>query len=256
MKPGAAQESHRLKFHWPQRPQISLALIGFLFLSVLAHGLAFYILQVVDPPVVAITPPPVQVSLLTPSTPENVELLKWIDSEDPAAIANPHEIVPGNLYDMAYQRSPADIRATPKSPDELTAPVPYPPAQDAMKITGTQEESPAAAVVKMPPLQTALRFSGELAGRKILKQPPLKFDIPGEGSREPDSFMVGVGPDGKVLYTFFLGVETDDKAKAIGKQAENYLGSLEFSREAGGVAWGVATYYWGNDTYQPGPAKP
>ena len=256
MKPGAAQESHRLKFHWPQRPQISLALIGFLFLSVLAHGLAFYILQVVDPPVVAITPPPVQVNLLTPSTPENIALLQWIDSEDPAAIANPHEIVPGNLYEMNYQRSATDIRATPKSPDENPAPVPYPPAQDAMKIIGVTEESPVAAAVKMPPLQTSLRFSGELAGRKILKQPPLKFDIPGTGSRQPVSFMVGVGPDGKVLYTFFLGVETEDKTKAIDEKAEDYLGGMEFSRVAGGVAWGVATYYWGNDTYQPGTATP
>jgi len=42
---------------------------SFSFLSVLAHGLAFTSCRC-GSAVVAITPPPVQVSLLTPSTPE------------------------------------------------------------------------------------------------------------------------------------------------------------------------------------------
>jgi hypothetical protein len=251
MKPGAATEPHRLKFHWPPRPRISLALVGFLFISVLAHGVAFYILQVVDPPVVVITPPPVQVNLLTPTTPENVALLRWIDANDPAAIANPHEVVPGNIYDLPYQRSSAETRATPKSPDELAAAVPFPTARDAMDVIASAQESPAPPVAKMAPLSTELKFSGGLAGRKVMGQPSLKFNIPGTGDREPVSFLVGVGPDGKVQYTFFMGVETDDKTMAIDRQAEEHLGQVEFARTGGeGTAWGIATYYWGNDTYQ------
>ncbi len=146
MKPGAETEHHRLKFHWPPRPQISLALVGFLFLSVIAHGVAFYILQVVDPPVVVITPPPVQVNLLAPTTPENIALLQWIDANDPAAIANPHEVVPGNLYDLPYQRAGAEIRATPKSPDEQVAAVPFPAARDAMAVIGER-----AGIRRRPP---------------------------------------------------------------------------------------------------------
>ncbi len=103
----------------------------------------------------------------------------------------------------------------------------------------------------MVPLPTELKFSGQLAGRKIASEPALKFDIPGTESRDPISFLVGVGPDGKVQYTFFMGVETDDKAMAINRQAEGYLSNVEFARAGGeGTTWGVATYYWGNDTYQ------
>ena len=253
-----AAAAHRLKFHWPQRPRISLALMGFLFLSLLAHGLAFYILQVVDPPAVVIPPPPVQVSLLTDSTPENQALLQWIDAEDPAAIANTHEIVPGSLYDLPYERSTTEIHATPKSPEEKEAAVPFPPAEETMAVIDSSRESTPAPAAEMLPLPTELRFSGELAGRKIIKQQPLKFSIPAPaaGGRESTSFMVGVGPDGKVLYTFYMGIEMDDTSKAIDRQAEDCLGKIEFSRQAGGIAWGMATYYWGNDSYQSGPAKP
>lgn len=253
MTPAAsAPGPHRLKFHWPQRPQVSLALAGFLLLSVLAHGLAFYILQVVDPPGVVISPPPVQVSLLTGTTPENHALLQWIDANDPAAIANTHEIVPTDLY-PPYQRAPVDVSATPKSPDENEAAVPFPPAEETMAVIGSAQESTQAPTAALLPRPTELRFSGQLSGRKIVKQPPLKFDASVE-SLAPASFMVGVGPDGKVLYTFFLGIETDDKAKA---KAEDYLGKVEFSRQAGDdIAWGIATYYWGDDSGQPGAAKP
>ena len=256
MKPAPASESRLLTFHWPQRPQISLALVGFLLLSVLAHGLAFYIFQVVYPPVVAISPPPVQVNLLTPSTPENQSLLQWIDSEDPAAIANPHEIVPGNLYDIAYQRSFEEIHTAPKSPDEVAPAIPFPPAQNAMEIIGSALKSVPQTAASIPPHPTELKFSGPLAGRKILSRPPLKFNTANPDSREPASFLVGVGPNGKVRYTFFMGVETDDNAGAVDRQAEEYLNGVEFSRAPGAVAWGVATYYWGNDAGRSNPPIP
>jgi hypothetical protein len=253
-----ARPPHGLKFHWPQRSPVSLALVGFLILSVLAHGLAFYILQVVDPPGVRIPPPSVEVNLLTPSTPENRALLQWIEAEDPAAIANTHEIVPGSLYVLSYERSATEIHATPKSPEEEESAVQFPPAEETMAVIGGAQEAAPAPVAGMPPLPTELRFSGGLAGRKITKQPPLKFSAPAPpgGGFEATSFMVGVGPDGKVLYLFSMANETDDNAKKIERQGEDFLEKIEFSREAGGIAWGIATYYWGNDSYQPEAAKP
>ena len=257
MKSAAAPEPHKLKFHWPSPiPHISLVLVGFLFLSVAIHGLAFYILQVVDPPVGVIPPPPAEVSLLTGATPENQALLRWIDAEDPAAFANPHEIVPGNLYDLQYERSSAEAPATPKSPEEQEAGVSFPPAVETMPAADSGQNAPTpVASTEAGSLPTELRFSGELAGRKIVKRPPLQFSMPGAANREPTCFMVGVGPDGKVLYTFLMGVEMDDNVRAMDRQAEECLQDLEFSRERDGVAWGMATFYWGNDTYQPA-AKP
>jgi hypothetical protein len=42
-----------------------------------------------------------------------------------------------------------------------------------------------------------------------------------------------------------MGVETDDSAKALDAQAENYLNRVEFAAAPGNTAWGVATFYWG-----------
>lgn len=253
MNPAGASVPHGLKFHWPRRPPFSLALVGFLFLSVLAHGLAFYILQVVDPPEVVIPPPPVQVNLLTPNTPENRALLEWIDAEDPAAIANTHEIVPAT--DLPYQRSMADTLVAPKSPADTRPPAPFPPAEDALAVIGSVQESTPAPPAAMLPLPTELRFSGQLAGRKIVQHPPMKFDPRAQG-REPVRFTVGVGPDGKVLYTFLMGINMDESAKLIEQQAEDYLGKIEFAPRPGDITWGIATFYWGDDSDRTAGAKP
>ncbi|HWB61762.1 MAG TPA: hypothetical protein VG733_19925 [Chthoniobacteraceae bacterium] len=256
MNPAPAEPPHRLKFHWPQRPQVSLALIGFIFLSVLAHGLAFYILQVVDPPAFRVPPPPVQVNLLTASTPENQAVLQWVDLNDPSIFAQTHEIVPGGIYELTYERSPAYITAAPKTPLEEQPAVQFPPAEDTMAVIGSTEEAPPTRPAQLLSLPTDLTFSAELAGRKIVKRPPMQFSTAVEG-REPASFMVGVGPEGKVLYTFFLGIETDEQAKAIDRQAAGYLESIEFAKAPGNnIAWGIATYYWGDDSNPAGSTHP
>lgn len=241
MKPAGEHERH-LTFHWP-RPRLSLALLGFLLASLLLHAMAFYLFQVVYPPTVAISPPAASVNLITPSTPENQALLRWIDSEDPAAIAKPHEIVPNNLYDISYQRSFADVRTGPKQPDEKNAAVQFPPAVDMAELIGDTGKS-APRAVTIAPHETELKFSGTLAGRKIANVPTGKPG--GPDIREPSNFLVGVAPDGKVQYVFFMGVEADDKAKALDAQAEKYLNRVEFARAGGDTAWGMATFYWGD----------
>ena len=244
---------HRLKFHWPQRSPVSLALVGFLFLSVLAHGLAFYILQVVDPPAVVIAPPPVQVNLLTGTSAENRAVLEWIDANDPAAIASTHEIVPGGINELQYQRALADVQTEPKAPEEIQPPAAFPPAVDTMAVLGASQGPAAPPAAAMVPPPTVLRFSGELAGRRIVKPPALKFDGAAL-DRAPDSFMVGVDSDGKVLYTFFMGLELDD----LVRHAEDCLAAVEFSRlpnasnAPSSVTWGMATYYWGDDSDRTG----
>jgi hypothetical protein len=251
----SAAALHGLKFHWPRRPRISRALIGFLFLSLVLHALAAYILQVVDPPVGVISPPSAQVVRLTGSTPENLALLRWIDAQDPAAFAQPHEIVPGNLYDPSYQRSLAGLQVKPKSPPEKPAGVPFPPAEATLPAAAPGEYGPVALPASLAtPLATELRFSTGLADRKIVRRPPLKFDAPGAAGREPTSFMVGVSSDGNVLYTFLMGVDLDDAARAMDRKAEDYLQHIQFARAGEGVTWGMATYYWGNDTYRASAA--
>ena len=50
---------------------------------------ASIIFQIVYPPAAHVGPPPVQVGLLVPGTPEADAILRWIDSEDPALAAEP-----------------------------------------------------------------------------------------------------------------------------------------------------------------------
>ena len=265
MKPAGVSQpaghSHRLTFHWPNRPQLSLPLLGFLFLSVLAHAVAFYIFQVKYPLTAAIPPPPVQVNLLA-ATPENQALLKWIDSEDPAAIANPHEIIPPNLNDLPYKPSFAEIRTAPKAFDEKASPIVFPSARNPLYIINSGVNHGQSVSVNPPAQNTELKFSGPLAARKIKLEPALQL-VPQSNSDhlEPSTFFVGVGPDGKVQYTFLINSYPDHFGSgndSMDQQAETHLDQIEFAPGGGGVTWGFATYFWGNDAFdsKPGPQTP
>lgn len=247
--------SHGLTFHWPRRPPVSPALAGFFFLSLFAHALAFYIFQVVYPPTGRIAPPPAQVNLLA-STPENQALLRWVESEDPAAIANPHEIIPKDLCDAPYQPSFAEIRTAPKPVDENETPVYFSPAQNVSDIVSDALKPGKQPFKKLPARQTELKFSGPLAARGITSRPPLKFDAPGSVNLDPASFFVGVGADGKVRYTFLINSYPDHFGSGDGlidRQAEAHLRRIEFAPGGEGIAWGIAAYFWGNDTCQSSP---
>ena len=253
-----AENSHGLTFHWPHRPQISLALLGFLFLSVLVHALAFYIFQIKYPLTAAIPPPPVQVNLLA-ATPENQALLKWIDSEDPAAIANPHEVIPPNLHDLPYKPSFAEIRTAPKSFDETSAPIVFPPARNPLYIINSGLNHGQSTPISPPAQNTGLKFSGPLAARKISQEPALQFSSQSNSDHlEPAAFFVGVGPDGKVQYTFLINSYPDHFGSgndSMDHQAEAHLRRIEFAPGSQGTTWGIATYFWGNDAFDSKPGR-
>jgi len=265
MKSGVATESHRLTFHWPRRPRISLTLVGLFFLSLLAHALAFYIFQVSYPLVVTVSTPPAQVSLLAPTSPENQALLKWIDSEDPAAIANPHEIIPTNLNDVPYRPSFAEVRTAPKPFEEMEADVRFPSAKKPLAMIDGSLQPAKKTIPANPPVQkTQIKFFGALAKRKIMTEQPLKLEASSNTSLEPLSFFVGVDARGTVLYTFFMGTGSDSKVQnssgdaSIDRQAETHLRGIEFGRDPRPITWGVATFYWGSDAFNPNhsPQKP
>ena len=73
-----------LLFHWERPRRRKLAIAGFLVLSAALHAFGFYIFQVVYPPPIALLPPPAQVTLIAPTSPEARTFLNWLSAEDPA----------------------------------------------------------------------------------------------------------------------------------------------------------------------------
>jgi hypothetical protein len=250
MKTPGAPEPGGLTFAWLHRPRLSLALPGFLLLSLLVHALTFYIFQVAYPPSVTIAPPPVQVNVLTPTSPENQELLRWIESEDPAVIANPHEASPGGIRDVTYQPSFATVRTAPKTFGEREAAVFFPPAVNGAALLGGAQKQSAAIPRKNEPQKTELRFSGPLAARKITARPALKLNAGGIANPGQTVFFTGVSADGAVQYVFLQNGSGDS---GLDRQAENHLAGFKFSRAAAGVTWGFATFFWGDDARAAAP---
>src|SRR5579871_1381696 len=101
--------------------------------SVLLHAATFFLFQVVYPQRVTIPAPAPRVSLLTPSSPENIALLRWIEAEDPALVASDHADAPPGLAEVRYRPSFARPRTAPLgAPEEQPHAVRYPPARDRL----------------------------------------------------------------------------------------------------------------------------
>ena len=235
-------ESHDLTFHWRTKNR-SLVLAGFIGLSFCIHALALYIFQVNYPAAVSIAPPPVQVTLLSPSTPEYESLRRWIEAVNPARVISPPETTPPNLGNISYK--PSTLRAQPKLADEKNEPVRFPAA--IPRFPRMTETGPVAIVEPAKSNSpSSLRLSGALADRKpshsISIQPTQKSLIP----LKPSRFMAGINDRGEVRYLF---LEESSGDKALDQWAERHLASLDFSHDTSPLTWGEATYFWGNNAY-------
>jgi hypothetical protein len=250
MKSPSVSEPGGLTFAWLHRPRLSLALPGFLLLSLLVHALTFYVFQVAYPPPVTVAPPPVQVNVLAPTSLEKQELLRWIESEDPAAIANPQEVSPGSIRDVIYQPSFATVRTAPKTFGEKQSTVHFPPTVNSAALIESNQKQSAAVPRKNGPQQTELRFSGALAGRKITTRPALKLDAGNIANPGQTGFFVGVNSDGAIQYVFLQNSSGDE---GLDRQAEKHLSGFQFARAAGGVTWGFVTFFWGDDVRASAP---
>jgi len=87
----SAQPAKGLVFAAHEPGVIPWTLLGFILLSAALHACGFFLFQIIYPRAAHIGPPPVQVGLITPGTPEADALLRWIDSKDPARAAAPTE---------------------------------------------------------------------------------------------------------------------------------------------------------------------
>src|ERR1700733_6449459 len=120
-----------LTFHWPVEKGFPFVLFVCVAGSLFAHAATFFLFQVVYPQRVTIPQPAPHVSLLTPSSPENIALLRWIEAEDPALLANDNPVVPPGLAMVRYRPSFNTLRTEPLgSPVEKAPAVRFPRAED------------------------------------------------------------------------------------------------------------------------------
>lgn len=240
-----------LTFQWPAEKGFPFVLFFCVLGSVIAHGATFVLFQVVYPERVTIPQPAPHVSLLTPSSPENIALLRWIEAEDPALIASESPIRPPGLVEVRYQPSFAELRTEPLgAPEGAPNQVRFPPAIDRLAIRdAAPTPSPAPALAPQP---TLVRFSGALASRSLHRNPAIEFPLPAATPARPSHFLVGVDASGAIRYQFLQDSSGDSALDALGA---THLGQVQFSTSETPVAWGHATVVWSRDAYAPETAN-
>lgn len=249
MKPVAAWKGAGFTFNWPDYRRVSFSLAGFLLLSILIHGLAFYVFQIVYPPTASIAPPPAQVSILTPDTPQNRELLDWIDAYDPALLAQPQEAAPPGLLQLPYVPSFAGRHAEPIVPAPAHPRAEFPAALSPGALIESALPGENHRVQPVAPQPTATRFSGVLGDRARVSEPPWKLKpAPAAQLLVQARFLLGVNADGAVDYIFVQESSGDD---AMDRHAASHLQAIRFAPAENAIEWGFARVLWGADAFAP-----
>ena len=242
-----------LVFHGLETGIIPWTLLGFILLSACVHAFGFYIFQTVYPPAAHVGPPPVQVGLLTPGTPEADAILRWIDSEDPALAAQPSEAPIPGLTSLPYIPSYATVHARPAIAPASEEPLPYPAGASGLSLVQIAASHPAGTPPPPAPSATVLSFSGPLKDAAL--DPLPSFDGLHEaslGELQPARFLLGVSGRGEVQYVFLQDSSGD---KTLDADASRILEQVRFRSAGASAAWGFATFYWGSAVYaHPAPA--
>jgi hypothetical protein len=245
----SAQTAKGLVFSGLDKGAIPWTLLGFILLSAFVHAVVFFIFQTIYPPVARMAPPPVQVGLLSPGTPEADAILRWIDSEDPALAAQPTRApIPGPTS-IPYIPSYNSVHDRPTMAPEPDAPLPYPAGLAGVDLIKTVATHPTQNTSAPAPPPTTLSFSGDLTNTPHDPLPPLdalREDDPALGALAPARYLVGVSTTGDVRYVF--NQETSGDISLDGA-ASALLQTVHFHPSASPMIWGFATFYWGASTY-------
>jgi hypothetical protein len=236
-----------LIFDWPRPDRFSFMFLGFIVISLFAHGATFFLFQVVYPQRVTISQQPPRVSLLTPSTPENIALLHWIEAEDPALAGGEATADPPGLGEIRYQPSYAIPPAAPLNlPADRPEPVRFPSARDPLSLIDAAAARPAEPRPASPSHATSVSFYGSLASRPLKDRPAFSFSSPSNVPLRPSRFLIGVSDRGEVRYVFLQGSSGDP---AFDSLATTRLQQLSFAGNESPIAWGFALFDWGDDAY-------
>lgn len=233
-------------------PRRLLILVSLLLLSALAHAISFYILQVAYTPTATLLPPPAEVTLLAPASPENLALNRWLAIADPALVTSPS----GGGRDLSlltFRYVPSYASAPPAyRPLDLTPPVAVPPPANIFGLAPLPAMNvPPRPAPPSPP--SGVSLEGSLAALAPRPLPPVKVSLAaaaGAQPLEPTVFLVGARPDGGAPLVFR---ESSSGNAAADESARNYLARLPFAPAGDSTAWGRASFFWGADAFLPAP---
>ncbi len=238
-----------LTFDWPRREGFPFLLFGYVAASLFAHAATFFLFQVADPLRTSIPPSAPQVSVLTPSSPEAIALLHWIDAQDPALVAAANSVTPPGLFDIAYRPS-YEKKPMPLGPVEQPVTIAFPAARDPLAIITSADARPPAPPAIRAPHPTTVLFSSALADRAPVPLPPLAVKTRTAEPLVPTRQLIGVTGRGEVRFVF---LQSSSGNPALDEQAAGHLQTLTFAASAAPITWATATITWGDDTYSPSP---
>ena len=239
-----------LTFDWPRREGFPFLLFGCIAASLCAHAATFFLFQVADPLGTSLPRSAPQVSVLTPSSPESIALLHWIDAQDPALVATANSVTPPGVFDIAYRPSYAAMRTAPLGPVEQPVAVAFPPARDPLAIITSADARPPAPPAVSAPHPTDVIFSSALAARAPAPLPPPALKTRTAEPAEPTRHLIGVTDRGEVRFVF---LQSSSGNSSLDDQAAAHLQTLTFTPGDAPITWATATVTWGDDAYLENP---
>ena len=247
----AAPVDTGLTFDWPERERFPFILFCCVFVSLVIHTATFFVFQVVYPQRVTIPPPPPLVALLTPSSPENEALLRWIAAEDPALVASARSVVPPNLLHVPYRPSFSVSHTAPRGSVEAPAPVQYPPARTPLAIIASAAPPPALEASAPLPMRTTIDFSSALSERSI-KPPSFRWTQRASQPLQSLQALIGVTDRGEVRFAF---VQHSSGDESIDGETVQQLERLTFAPAEAPITWALAIVDFGAEAYSTAPPE-
>jgi hypothetical protein len=249
-----------LIFPWDKRPpRRVLRLVMVLFFSLLLHAFSFYVLQVAYTPTASLSPPPAQVVLLPPASPENIALSHWLTMADPALMTQSSRLTTAQVLEALRFRYVPSYVAKPPAFKSLDSPLegdaalprasPFGPAPMPPLSAGNQPPRPVNG-----PASSRLTFTGNLGALLAVDPlPPIRFTVRSDGQNpaplEPAVFLVGVPAGGGAPFLFRKSSSGNAAADEFARQ---YLSGLRFQppTDPASPTWEWAAFHWGEEVYR------
>ena len=248
-----------LIFQWERRSRVHWRLAGIIALSVLAHAVSFYVLQVAYTPTGAQLPPPAQVTMVPLGQPGSEAFARWLAMEDPALMAQPAEPSSASTlaaldfhYVPSYQAARSGFKSLDPLPGESAVnlpPRPRPPGPVPLGLF-TSGLPARAPVLPGAGQRTTVVLTGGVKTLFSGPLPPIRFQTtPGSEPFEPTTFLIGARPEGGMPFVL---LKSKPGNTAADEYARDYLSRLHLrpvDRSQREIVWGDAEFDWGNDIY-------
>ena len=251
MANAVAEQPTDLLFKWAPRRRRTRSIISFLIASVVLHAFGFYLLQIVYPPTVALRNSVGRVDVISPTTSDGRQLLRWVEAEDPAVAAKTQRPPDAKTF------QPPKVPHTPSFVGHQPALKPMAPLQHDLRVPNAQLPRPVSpprvrVVSNAPSVPTVIAFSPDFAEFGEPKWSEMHFTRVGREPPDVAFFRVAVNPAGEVRYAMLAQSSGD---LALDEQARQAIALCRFSIKTAPppegannrLVWGIATVQWGND---------